>query len=33
MKLRRVYSTPNVDSAQRVLQAARGAGSTTMRFH
>ncbi|WP_115539445.1 hypothetical protein [Xanthomonas campestris] len=26
MKLRRVYSTPNVDSAQRVLQAARGAG-------
>ncbi|KEZ96097.1 hypothetical protein A11M_0117140 [Xanthomonas vasicola pv. vasculorum NCPPB 895] len=26
MKLRRVYSTADLDSAQRVLQAARGAG-------
>ncbi|KQQ84016.1 hypothetical protein ASF73_15695 [Xanthomonas sp. Leaf131] len=26
MKLRRVYSTPDIASAQRVMQAARGAG-------
>lgn len=26
MKLRRVYSTPDIASAQRVMQAARSAG-------
>lgn len=26
MKLRRVYSTPDIESAQRVMQAARSAG-------